>query len=62
MVKPSFAYPNAISLIALLLHSLQIIGQILKSVSACLRKLFFPVLSEEKRTWLSKVTALFNRK
>ena len=35
MAKPSVVYPNAISLIALMLHSLQIIGQILKSVSPC---------------------------
>ena len=40
--KPSVVYPNTISLIALMLHSVQIIGLILKSVPARLRKLFFP--------------------
>ena len=42
MVKPSVVYQNTISLIALMLHHLQIIGPILKSVSACFRKLYFP--------------------
>ena len=53
-----------ISLIALILHSLQIIGSILKSVSACLGKLFFHVLkkkeAKKRRTWLPKRTILFN--
>ena len=59
-----FVQSNMISLIALILHSLQIIGSVLKSVSACLGKLFFPVLkkkeAKKRRTWLPKRTILFN--
>ena len=51
MVKPSIVYPHKISLIALMLHSLQIVGPTLKRVPVCQIKLPFRVLkSKERRT------------
>ena len=47
--KTKRCLPNAVFLIALMLHSLQIIGPIVKSVSACLRKLSFPNLKRKKK-------------
>ena len=48
MVKSGVVYPNIVSLIASMLHSLQIIGPILKSVSACLSLSIFPYLKAKK--------------
>ena len=52
MLKQSVVYPNTISLID---HWLQIIGAILKSWSACLRKLSFPILKRRKKDLLTQV-------
>ena len=49
MIKPSVVNSNTIPLIALMLHSLQIIGPILKIVAACLRKIFLPILKRRKK-------------
>ena len=47
-VKLSEIYPSMICLVALMLPLFQIIGQIMKNVSNCLRKIIFPYLKAKK--------------
>ena len=57
--KTSVVYPSMISLVPLMLRSLQIIGLILKNESYCSRKLSFPTINLRKKSLVTQRSSTY---